>query len=185
MDKEMKLQDIIDSKILNERKVFMWGEVDDDSAKHVIERLLYLDMVAPGKEIQLIINSPGGYVTSGFAIYDAIKGISSPVSTICTGLAASMGSILLSAGAKGRRFVLPHARVMIHQPSGGARGVAADIEIQMDEILKTKQLGAEILAENCGQPVEKVMKDFNRDYWMSAEESIEYGIVDGKLDKLI
>ncbi|MFB6341178.1 ClpP family protease [Saccharicrinis sp. FJH62] len=181
----MKLQDIIDSKILDERKVFMWGEVDDDSAKHVIERLLYLDMVAPGKEIQLIINSPGGYVTSGFAIYDAIKGISSPVSTICTGLAASMGSILLSAGAKGRRFVLPHARVMIHQPSGGARGVAADIEIQMGEIIKTKQLGAEILAENCGQPVEKVMKDFNRDYWMSAEESIEYGIVDGKLDKLV
>ena len=117
MDKELKLQDVIDSKILNERKIFMWGEVDDASAKHVIERLLYLEMLAPGKEIQLIINSPGGYVTSGFAIYDAMKSISSPVSTVCTGLAASMGSILLSAGTKGRRFILPNARVMIHQPS--------------------------------------------------------------------
>jgi ATP-dependent Clp protease, protease subunit len=185
MDKELKLQDVIDSKILNERKIFMWGEVDDASAKHVIERLLYLEMLAPGKEIQLIINSPGGYVTSGFAIYDAMKSISSPVSTVCTGLAASMGSILLSAGTKGRRFILPNARVMIHQPSGGTRGVASDIEIQVDEILKTKKLGAEILAENCGQSVEKVMKDFNRDYWMSADESLEYGIVDEKLDKLV
>lgn len=184
MDKEQKIQDRIESRILEERKVFMWGMVDDDSAKYVIERLLYLDLVDPGKEIQLVINSPGGYVTAGFAIYDTMKGISSPVSTICTGLAASMGSILLSAGEKGRRFVLPHARVMIHQPSGGARGVASDIEIQVDEILKTKQLGAEILAENCGQTVEQVMKDFNRDHWMSAEESLEYGIVDGKLDKL-
>ncbi len=185
MDNNIKLQDIIDSKILNNRKVFLWGEVDDNSAKHVVERLLYLEMVDPGKEIQLLINSPGGYVTSGFAIYDAMKSISSPVSTICTGLAASMGSILLSAGAKGRRFILPNARVMIHQPSGGAGGTAIDIEIQMEEILKTKQLGAEILAQNCGQPVEKIMKDFNRDYWMSATESIEYGIVDSNLDKLV
>ncbi len=182
--KNLKLQDIIDSKILNERKVFLWGQVDDKSAKYVVERLLYLEMVEPNNEIQLIINSPGGYVTSGFAIYDAIQGISSPVSTICSGLAASMGAILLSAGAKGRRFVLPHARVMIHQPSGGARGTAADIEIQMDEIIKTRNLGAKILAENCGQPLEKVMKDINRDHWMSAEESLDYGIIDGILDSL-
>lgn len=185
MDNTTKLQDVIDSKILNERKVFLWGQVDDDSAKHVIDRLLYLEMIQPGKEIQLIINSPGGYVTSGFAIYDTMKSISSPISTICSGLAASMGSIILSAGDKGRRFSLPHARVMIHQPSGGAGGQASDIEIQMEELLKTKQLGAEILAANCGQPIERILKDFNRDYWMSAEESVAYGIVDGQLDKLI
>lgn len=185
MDNNVKLQDIIDSKILGGRKIFLWGEIDDNSAKHVVERLLYLEMVDPGKEIQMIINSPGGFVTSGFAIYDAMKSISSPVSTICTGLAASMGSILLSAGTKGRRFVLPHARVMIHQPSGGAGGPASDIEIQMDEILKTKKLGAEILAANCGQTFDKIMKDFNRDYWMSAEESVEYGIVDAMLERLV
>ena len=185
MENNKKLQNIIDSKLLNERKIFLWGKVDDQSAKHVVERLLYLEMVEPNKEIQLIINSQGGYVTSGFAIYDTIKGISSPVSTICTGLAASMGSILLSAGEKGRRFVLPHAKVMIHQPSGGAGGAASDIEIQMNEIIKTKNLGAQILAENCKQPIERIMKDFNRDYWMSADESLEYGIVDGIMEKLV
>ncbi|MDR1762120.1 MAG: ATP-dependent Clp protease proteolytic subunit [Bacteroidales bacterium] len=179
-----KLQDVIDSKILNERKVFLWGQVDDNSAKQVIERLLYLELIQPKKEIQLIINSPGGYVTSGFAIYDAMKSITSPISTICSGLAASMGSILLSAGEKGRRFVLPHARVMIHQPSGGAGGTAADIEIQMDEILKTRKIGAEILAANCGKSLEQIMQDFNRDYWMSAKEAVSYGIVDGQLDKM-
>lgn len=180
----LRLQDIIDSNILNSRKIFLWGQVDDKSAKHVVERLLYLELLEPGKEIQLIINSPGGYITSGFSIYDTMQGITSPVSTICSGLAASMGAILLSAGAKGRRFVLPHARIMIHQPSGGARGTAADIEIQMDEILKTRNLGAKILAENCGQPIEKILKDFNRDHWMSASESLEYGIIDGVMDVL-
>jgi ATP-dependent Clp protease, protease subunit len=185
MEKDLKLQDIIESKLLSGRKVFLWGQIDDDSAKYVIERLLYLESVQPDKEIQLIINSPGGYVTSGFAIYDTMKSISSPVSTICCGLAASMGSILLSAGEKGRRFILPNARVMIHQPSGGTGGVATDIEIQMEELLKTKRLGAEILAENCGRTVEQIIKDFNRDYWMSAKESIEYGIVDNQLSKLI
>jgi len=179
MTGKSKLQDQIDAKLLGDRKVFLWGQVDDHSAKHVVERLLFLEMEAPGKEIQLIINSPGGYVTAGFTIYDTMKSISSPVSTICTGLAASMGSILLSAGEKGRRFVMPHGRVMIHQPSGGAGGPASDIEIQMQEIIKTKELGAKILAENCGQSIERIMKDFNRDYWMSADESLEYGIVDG------
>ncbi|MDP3916489.1 MAG: ATP-dependent Clp protease proteolytic subunit [Bacteroidota bacterium] len=185
MDNNVKLQDIIDSKILNERKVFLWGQIDDKSAKHVIERLLYLELIAPNREIQLIVNSQGGYVTSGFAIYDTMKSISSPISTVCSGLAASMGSIILSAGTKGRRFILPNARVMIHQPSGGAGGPASDIEIQMDEIIKTKKLGAEILAANCGQTVDKIMKDFNRDYWMSADESVNYGIVDGKIERLI
>lgn len=179
--KKGKIQEAIDEKLLEERKVFLWGMVDDDSAKHVIDRLLYLDM-QNHKEIQLYINSPGGYVTSGFAIYDTIKSLKSPVSTICSGLAASMGSILLSVGKKGRRFIQPHAQVMIHQPSGGARGQASNIEIQAKEIIKTRELSARILAENCGQDPEKVMKDFDRDFWMNAEESIAYGIVDGVLE---
>jgi ATP-dependent Clp protease, protease subunit len=180
----MRLNDAIDSKILNSRKVFLWGQVDDHSAKHVIDRLLYLELTDPEKEIQLIINSPGGMVTSGFAIYDTMKAISSPISTICTGFAASMASILLSAGEKGRRFVLKHGRVMIHQPSGGAGGPASDIEIQISELLKAKELGARLLAENCDQPIEKILKDFNRDYFMNAEESLAYGIVDGILEKI-
>ena len=178
MERINKVQDQIDNQLLNERKVFLWGMVDDESAKHVVDRLLYLDALN-NEEIKLYINSPGGYVTSGFSIYDTIKSIKSPVSTICTGLAASMGSLLLSAGTKGRRFIQPHARVMIHQPSGGARGQASDIEITAHEILKTKEISAKILAKNCGQKFEKVMKDFNRDHWMGAEESVAYGIVDG------
>lgn len=178
MNKNNKAQDVIDSQQLADRTIFLWGMVDDKSARHVVDRLLYLDSVSHD-EIKFYINSPGGYVTSGFSMYDTIRSIKSPVSTICTGLAASMGSILLSAGEKGKRFIQPHARVMIHQPSGGARGVASDIEITAMEILKTKELSARILAENCGQPFEKVMKDFNRDHWMGAEESVAYGIVDG------
>ena len=177
MSKTNKIQDKIDSKLLEERKVFLWGMVDDRSARHVVERLLYLDALG-NDEIKFYINSPGGYVTAGFSIYDTMREIKSPISTICTGLAASMGSILLSAGDKGSRFIQPHARVMIHQPSGGARGVASDIEITAQEILKTKEISARILAENCGQTFEKVMKDFNRDHWMGAEESVAYGIVD-------
>jgi ATP-dependent Clp protease protease subunit len=179
--KKGKVQEAIDDKLLKERKVFLWGMVDDDSAKHVIDRLLYLES-QNNEEIQLIINSPGGYVTSGFAIYDTITSLKSPVSTVCSGLAASMGSILLSVGKKGRRFIQPHARVMIHQPSGGARGQASNIEIQAKEIIKTKEIGAQILADNCGQSFDKIMKDFNRDYWMDAEESVAYGIVDGILE---
>ncbi len=177
MTKNTKIQDAIDSKLIEERKVFLWGQVDDKSAKHVIDRLMYLDALET-KDIHLYINSPGGYVTSGFAIYDCITSLKSDVSTICTGFAASMGSILLSVGKKGKRYIQPHARVMIHQPSGGARGQASDIEITAQEIIKTKELSAKLLAENCGQAIEKVMKDFNRDHWMSAEESVAYGIVD-------
>lgn len=178
--KKGKVQELIEEKFLEERKVFLWGQVDDHSAKHVIDRLMYLDMQS-NQEIQLIINSPGGYVTSGFAIYDTIKSLKSPVSTVCSGLAASMGSILLSAGAKGRRFIQAHAQVMIHQPSGGARGQASNIEIQAREIIKTRELSARILADNCGQDFEKVMKDFDRDYWMNAEESLAYSIVDAMI----
>ncbi len=176
-----KIQDKIDEALLEDRKVFLWGQVDDKSAKHVIDRLLYLDSLN-NDEIKLIINSPGGYVTSGFAIHDTMKSIKSPVSTICTGLAASMGSILLSAGEKGRRFTYPYARVMIHQPSGGAGGQASNIEIQAQELIKTKEIGAKILADNCDQPYDKIMKDFNRDYWMDAKESVKYGIVDGIIE---
>ncbi|ALJ05921.1 ATP-dependent Clp protease proteolytic subunit [Pseudalgibacter alginicilyticus] len=178
MSDKIKVQDAIDSKLIEQRKVFLWGQVDDKSAKHVVDRLLYLDAIG-NADIHLYINSPGGYVTSGFAIYDCIKSLNSQVSTICTGFAASMGSIILSAGAKGKRFIQPHARVMIHQPSGGARGQASDIEITAKEIVITKELSAQILADNCGQTFEKVMKDFNRDHWMGAEESVAYGIVDG------
>lgn len=179
-DKKLKIQDKIAQQQLDDRTIYLWGQVDDKSARHVVDRLMYLDSINHD-EIKLYINSPGGYVTSGFSMYDTIKQIKSPVSTICTGLAASMGSILLSVGEKGKRFIQPHARVMIHQPSGGARGPASDIEITAQEILKTKEISAKILAENCGQTFEKVMKDFNRDHWMDAEESVKYGIVDGIL----
>jgi ATP-dependent Clp protease protease subunit len=184
-DKEKKSdQMMISEKYLEKRIVFLWGGVDDDSAKHVIDRLLYLESEKPGDSIHFYINSPGGYVTSGMAIYDTMKMISSPVHTVCMGLAASMGSILLSGGEKGHRKIFNHGRVMIHQPSlGGFQGTASDIEIQTKEIIKTKELSAQILADNCGQKFEKVMKDFNRDYWMNAKESMEYGIVDGIQDK--
>ena len=178
MSDKTKVQDAIDSKLIEQRKIFLWGQVDDKSAKHVIDRLMYLDALGTN-DIHLYINSPGGYVTAGFAIYDCIKSLNSQVSTICTGFAASMGSIILSAGTKGKRFIQPHARVMIHQPSGGASGQASDIQITAQEIIKTKELSAHILAENCGQTFEKIMKDFNRDHWMGAEESVTYGIVDG------
>ncbi|CAN5171079.1 ATP-dependent Clp endopeptidase proteolytic subunit ClpP [soil metagenome] len=176
-----KAQDIIDEQFLKERKIFLWGEVEGKSAKHVIDHLLYLDSQSHD-EIQFFINSPGGYVTDGFAIYDTMQSLKSPVSTICSGLAASMGSILLSGGTKGRRFIQKHAKVMIHQPSGGTRGQASNIEIQAAEILKIKEISARIIAENCGQNVEKILKDFNRDYWMDSKESIEYGIVDGEFN---
>ena len=173
----------IEKKLLEQRKVFMWGMVDDDSAKHVVDRLLYLEMEKPNTEITLYINSPGGIITSGFAIHDVMKAISSPVSTVCMGFAASMGSILLAAGEKGRRFIYPQARVMIHQPSGGVQGSSSDIEIATKEILKTRELIAKIYEEYCNQPFEKAMKDMNRDHWMNAEESVAYGIVDGIMTK--
>lgn len=173
-----------DKKFIEQRKVFLWGPVDDRSAKDITSRLLYLEAIDPGKEIHFYINSPGGVVTSGMVIYDTMQMISSPVSTICMGMAASMGSILLSGGEKGRRFIFPHGEVMIHQPSGGGQGTSADLEIMAEQIRKIKELGAKILADNCGQPFEKVMKDFDRDYWMGAEESVKYGIVDAAIDKI-
>ena len=175
---------MFDKKFIEQRKIFLWGPVDDKSAKDITNRLLFLEAKDPGKEITFYINSPGGGVTSGMVIYDTMQMISSPVSTVCMGMAASMGSILLSGGTKGRRFIFPHGEVMIHQPSGGGQGTSADLEIIAVQILKAKQLGARILAENCGQTYEKVMEDFDRDYWMDAKESMAYGIVDGVLDKI-
>jgi ATP-dependent Clp protease protease subunit len=175
-----------DKKFLEQRKVFLWGVVDDDSAKDIVNRFLYLDAVESGKEISFFINSPGGMVTSGMVIYDTMRMIKSPVSTICMGFAASMASILLSGGKKGRRFVYPSGEVLIHQPllGGMYRGTSADLEIQADQIRKTKEQGAKILAENCGQPLEKILKDFDRDYWMDAKEAVKYGIVDKVIDKI-
>jgi ATP-dependent Clp protease protease subunit len=175
---------MFDKKFIEQRKIFLWGEVNDKSAKDITNRLLYLEATSPGKEITFYINSPGGVITSGMVIYDTMQMISSPVSTVCMGMAASMGSILLSGGAKGKRYIFPHGEVMIHQPSGGGQGTSADLEIMAVQIQKAKELGAKILAENCGQKFEKVMEDFDRDYWMDADESKKYGIIDGILKKL-
>lgn len=171
---------------LEKRAIYLWGVVDDKSARDIVSKLLLLDADKPGEEIKFFINSPGGVVTSGMVIYDTIEMISSPVSTICMGLAASMGSILLSVGAKGRRFVFPHGEIMIHQPSIGGyfQATSADIEIQAEQIEKTKLMGAQLLAKNCGKTVEQVLKDFDRDFYMDAEQAVNYGIVDGILDKL-
>jgi ATP-dependent Clp protease protease subunit len=162
------------------RSVHLWGVVDDKSAKDVVSKLLLLDYDKPGTEIKFYINSPGGVVTSGMVIYDTMRMIKSPVSTICMGLAASMGSILLSGGQKGHRYIYPNGEVMIHQPSLGGfiRGVSTDLEIQARQTKKVKEMGAKILAENCDKSIEQVMKDFDRDYWMNPEEAVEYGIVD-------
>lgn len=184
MEKMMMGAMMFDKKFIEQRKVFLWGEVNDKSAKDITNRLLYLEAVDPGKEITFYINSPGGVITSGMVIYDTMQMISSPVHTVCMGMAASMGSILLSGGTKGKRYIFPHGEVMIHQPSGGGQGTSADLEIMALQIQKAKELGAQILANNCGQSFEKVMEDFDRDYWMDADSSIKYGIVDHILDKL-
>jgi ATP-dependent Clp protease protease subunit len=168
------------------RSIYLWGIVDDRSSKDIVSKLLLLEADNPGKEIKFFISSPGGAVTSGMVVYDTMRMIKSPVSTICMGLAASMGSILLSGGEKGRRFIYPHGEVMIHQPSlgGHVQGVSADMEIHAEQILRTKNMGAAILAANTGQTVERIKKDFERDYWMDAQKSIDYGIVDKIIDKL-
>lgn len=168
------------------RAVYLWGAVEDKTAKDIVSKLLLLDADKPGEEIKFYINSPGGVVTSGMVIFDTMNLIASPVSTICMGLAASMGSILLSQGVKGKRFIYPHAEVMIHQPSIGGyfQANSADIEIHANQIRKTKELGAKILAKNCGKSYEQIMTDFDRDYWMDANEAVAYGIVDAVLDKI-
>lgn len=168
------------NNLLEQRKIFLWEQVDDQSSKSIVEQLAYLEAIQPGQPIHMYINCPGGMVTAGYAMYDMMQTISSPVYTYCIGFAASMGSVLLSGGEKGNRYIYPTAEVMIHQPGIGRRFSAKsiDIEIQARQIIKTKELTARILAENCGQTIQKIMKDFDRDYWMNAEEAVNYGIVD-------
>lgn len=185
-DELMMLNKRLEKMFFDKRAVYLWGVVDDKSAREVTTKLLLLDADKPGEEIKFFINSPGGVVTSGMVIYDTMQMIQSPVTTICMGLAASMGSILLSGGKKGSRFIYPHGEVMIHQPSLGGyiSGVSSDLEIQAKQTQRIKQIGAKILAENCGKTIEEIMHDFDRDYWMNAQEAIAYGIVDKTIEKL-
>ncbi len=171
------------SRLLKDRIVFIGTPINDDIANLVIAQLLFLESEDPDKDINIYVNSPGGVVTAGMAIYDTMQFLKAPVSTICVGQAASMGAVLLAAGAKGKRFALPNARIMIHQPSGGAQGQATDIEIQAREILKTKARLNEILAHHTGKSVEQIHADADRDYFMSAQEAKEYGLVDEVITK--
>lgn len=166
------------SRLLKDRIVFIGTPIDDTIANLIIAQILFLQMEQPDKDINVYINSPGGSVTAGLAIYDTMRFVKCDVATYCVGQAASMGAILLTAGTKGKRYVLPHSRVMIHQPWGGAQGTASDISIQATEILKMKAELNKILADNSGQPLEKIEKDTDRDYFMNAEEAKAYGVVD-------
>jgi len=171
------------SRLLKDRIIFLGGPIDDHVANLVIAQLLFLESEDPDKDIHLYINSPGGVIYSGLAIYDTIQYIKADVSTICVGMAASMGALLLSAGTKGKRFALPNSRIMIHQPLGGAQGQASQIEIQAKEILLLKTKINEILHHTTGQPLEKIEQDTDRDFYMSAKAAVEYGIIDGVLTK--
>lgn len=166
------------SRLLRERIIFLAGPIDDNVANIVIAQLLFLESEDPKKDISLYVNSPGGVITAGLAIVDTMNHIKPSVSTVCVGLAASMGAVILSAGEKGKRFALPNAEIMIHQPSGGVEGQATDIEISARRIIKNREILNKMLAKNTGQPVAKVEKDADRDYFMSADEAVKYGIID-------
>ena len=166
------------SRLLNDRIIFLSDEVNDATASLVVAQLLFLEAQDPDKDISFYINSPGGSVTAGMAIYDTMNFIKCDVSTICIGMAASMGAFLLSAGAKGKRIALPHSEIMIHQPLGGAQGQASDIKIRADLILRTRDMLNKILAENTGKPIEQIERDTDRDHFMTAEQALEYGIID-------
>ncbi|MGF0040180.1 ATP-dependent Clp endopeptidase proteolytic subunit ClpP [Peptoniphilaceae bacterium SGI.131] len=166
------------SRLLNERIIFVSGEIENHMADLIVAQLLYLESVDPNKDIQLYINSPGGSVYAGMAIYDTMNYIKPDVSTICMGMAASMGAFLLSSGAKGKRYALPNADIMIHQPLGGAQGQATDISIAAEKILKTKESLNRILAQNTGQDIEKIRRDTDRDHWLTAEDAVSYGLID-------
>lgn len=166
------------SRLLKERVIFLVGPVNDQMANLIVAQMLFLESENPDKDISLYINSPGGSVSAGLAIFDTMNFIKPDVSTLCTGLAASMGAFLLAAGAKGKRFSLPNSRVMIHQPSGGSQGMASDIEIQAKEILYLRERLNRIMADNTGQTIEQIHKDTDRDRFMSAEESVDYGLID-------
>ena len=171
------------SRLLRERLVFLVGPVNDQTANLVVAQLLFLESENPDKDISLYINSPGGSVSAGMSIFDTMNFIKPDVSTLCMGMAASMGAFLLSAGAKGKRFALPNSKIMIHQPLGGAQGQATDIEIHAREILKTREQLNKILAERSGQPLEKIQNDTERDYYMTADEAASYGLIDKVLEK--
>ncbi len=171
------------TRLARDRIIFLGEEVNDQIANEIIAIMLYLDSEDPGKDIFLYINSPGGVVTSGLAIYDTMQHIKSDVVTICLGLAASMGSFLLAGGTKGKRLALPHSRIMIHQPSGGTRGQATDIQIEAQEILRLRHELNSIYASNTGKAIEKIEKDMDRDFFMSAEESKEYGLIDKVIEE--
>lgn len=166
------------SRLLEERIIFLTGQVETNMANTIVAQLLYLESKDPNKDIQLYVNTPGGEVTAGLAIFDTMNYIKCDVSTICIGMAASMGAVLLAAGTKGKRYALPNADIMIHQPSGGAQGMASDIEITARKILQTKQKLNEILAEATGQPIEKVERDTDRDTWLTSDEAKDYGLID-------
>jgi ATP-dependent Clp protease protease subunit len=177
---------VIQKKFLEQRKIFLWGAVTDETAKDITEKLLYLEAVNPGKEITFYINSPGGSVTAGMAVYDTMKLITSPITVVVTGMAASMGSILLSGAPKGRRLLFPHSRVLIHQPliSGRMVGPATDINIQAKEMEKLRQELNQILADASGQPLERINQDTDRDFYLNAKEAIAYGLADKIVEKI-
>lgn len=171
------------SRLLKDRIIFIGSPIEDGMANLVVAQLLFLESEDPDKDVFLYINSPGGVVTAGLAIYDTMQYIKCPVSTICTGQAASMAAVLLAAGDKGKRIALPNARIMIHQPSGGAQGQATDIKIMADEILRTRQTLNGILVRHTGQPIERIEQDTDRDFFMSGEDAVEYGLVDKVIEK--
>ncbi len=173
------------SRLLKDRILFIGSPINDDVANLIVAQLLFLESEDADKDIHMYINSPGGSVTAGLAIYDCMQFIKAPVSTLCMGQAASMGAVLLAAGAKGKRYALPRSRIMIHQPLGGAQGQASDLEIQAREILKMKKLLNEMLAKHTGQPVEKIERDGDRDYFMDAMQAKEYGLIDGVMEKRV
>jgi ATP-dependent Clp protease protease subunit len=178
--------EVMRRKFLEERKIFFWGEVNDKSARLATEELLYLETLDPGKEITVYLNSPGGSITAGMAVFDTMKLITSPIKVIVVGLAASMGSIFLCGGTKGKRFIYPHARVLIHQPliMGTMRGAAVDIHIQAQEMEKLREEMNRILAEASGKPVDQIQQDSDRDFYLNAKEAIEYGLVDEIVESL-
>ncbi len=186
LPRQLPLTEVMRRKFIEERKIFFWGEVDDDSAREVTQQLLYLEAADPGKEITFYLNSPGGSITAGMAVYDTMALITSPIKVVCVGLAASMGSIFLCGGVKGKRLLYPHSRVLIHQPliMGTMRGAAVDINIQAQEMEKLREEMNRILSDASGQPIEKIRKDTDRDFYLSASEAIEYGLADEIVEKI-
>lgn len=183
---EQGVEPLIQKKLVEARKVFFWTDTNDEACRKAVEKLLYLEAVDPGKEITFYLNSPGGSITSGMALFDTMRMISSPIKVVVMGMAASMGSILLCAGKKGSRFLFPHSRVLIHQPliSGNMMGSAVDIHIQAREMERLRDELNAILADSSGQPLERIQKDTDRDFYMTAKEAIEYGLADGIVDHL-